>query len=121
MTILSHANKRIWISAQYISDPAILELLLAKQDLDIRIMTNNLDSNRELIRTLGSDHIVFESRLYNHDKLILSDNLLIVGSMNLSSNALDNNREIGIILTEPHHIQQAESLFTNWKRKKHSP
>lgn len=111
--ILSQAQDRIWISAQYITDQNILNILKKKKNIDIRILTNNFDSNRNLIRALGPDSIVFESSLYNHDKLLLIDNILIVGSMNLSENALDNNREIGIVLTDPSLIQQIEPLFQN--------
>jgi phosphatidylserine/phosphatidylglycerophosphate/cardiolipin synthase-like enzyme len=36
---------------------------------------------------------------YNHSKMILIDGkVLLLWSMNLSSNSLDNNREIGILL-----------------------
>ena len=110
--IVVNAQERIRISAQYITDQSILNILKRKKNLDIRILTNKFDANRNLIRALGQDAIVFETHVYNHDKLLLIDNVLIIWSMNLSENALDNNREIGIVLTDPLMIQQAESLFS---------
>ena len=111
-SVLNNATSRIRISAQYIIDKNIINILKKKRNLDIRILTNNMDSNRDLIRALGQDRIRFEdSRQYNHDKLLLIDDILIIGSMNLSDNALDNNREIGIVLTDPSFIQQIEPLF----------
>lgn len=60
---------------------------------------------------LGQKRIIFEPVLYNHDKLIIIDDIMIVTSMNLSDNAMDNNREIGIILTDPEYIKQVSHLF----------
>ncbi len=111
--ILNSATQRIWISAQYIVDPRVIGILKTKKDLDIRILTNKLDTNRNLIRDLGHEHIRFDTKLYNHDKFLLVDDILVMGSMNLSANSLDNNREIGIILTDEEFITQGEEVFEN--------
>ena len=92
-------------------DKRIINLLIKQKNLDIRIRTNNSDSNRDLIRALGQERILFEDKIYNHDKLLIVDDTLMIGSMNFSDNALDNNREIGIILTDPRYIEQVEGLF----------
>lgn len=115
---LKNAQSRIRISAQYVMDKRILNILIKQKHLDIRIRTNKMDSNRDLIRAIGQDHIIWEDKIYNHDKMLLIDDTLIIGSMNLSDNALDNNREIGIILTDPSFIQQVEPLFQNQKFEK---
>ncbi|MEQ9324311.1 MAG: phospholipase D-like domain-containing protein [Polyangiaceae bacterium] len=36
-----------------------------------------------------------------HAKLVMADRVPFVGSQNLSTNALENNREIGVVVTEP--------------------
>lgn len=112
-TLLNHAQERIWISTQYILDSAILNILKAKhhQGIDIRILSNKLESNRDLLRVLGSENIRFDTHIYNHDKLTLVDNIVLMGSMNMSDNSLDNNREIGIILTDPSIVDAVETLF----------
>ncbi len=115
--LLNNAKSRIRISAQYVIDKRVLNILIKQRNLDIRIRTNKMDSNRNLIRAIGQDHIIWEDKIYNHDKLLLIDNTLIIGSMNLSDNALDNNREIGIILTDPSFIKQVEPLFQHQKFK----
>ena len=109
--LIRNAHSRIRISAQYVIDKRIINLLKQKKNLDIRIRTNNSDSNRDLIRALGQERILFEDKIYNHDKLLIVDNTLMIGSMNLSDNALDNNREIGIILTDSSYIEQVKWLF----------
>ncbi len=112
-SLLTNAKNSIRISAQYITDENILNILREKSDLDIRIRTNNFDTNKDLIRYFGKENITFESsKIYNHDKMIVIDNkLLMIGSMNFSDNALDNNREIGIITTDQKLIAQQDQLF----------
>ncbi len=111
--LLNSAHKSIWISAQYITDERIIDILRNKSDLDIRILTNNMESNDELIRYFGKKIVQFESpKQYNHDKMLIIDNQkMLIGSMNFSQNALDNNREIGIITTDTALIRQQEKLF----------
>lgn len=109
--LLKNATSRIRISAQYVVDKSLLSLITKQRHLDLRIRTNKSDSNRDLIRAIGQDFIIWEDKIYNHDKLLVIDDLLILGSMNLSDNALDNNREIGIILTDPRYIDQVKHLF----------
>lgn len=111
--LLTSAQKSIWISAQYITDERIIDILRGKSDLDIRILTNNMESNDELVRYFGKKIVQFESpKQYNHDKMLIIDNQkMLIGSMNFSQNALDNNREIGIITTDTALIRQQEELF----------
>ncbi len=112
-SLLTSAQKSIWISAQYITDESIIRLLRNKSDLDIRILTNNMESNDELVRYFGQNVVQFESpKQYNHDKMVIVDNQkMLIGSMNFSQNALDNNREIGIIVTDQKFIDQQKKLF----------
>lgn len=109
---LRHAKHRIRISAQYVSDPTILSLLEDKKNLDIRVRTNTMDSNNKLLRQLRPEQRLMEKGIYNHDKLLVIDDIAIMGSMNLSENALDKNRELGIILTDPKLIEQLLPLRT---------
>lgn len=45
--------------------------------------------------------VTIQKKPYVHTKLIIVDQeYAIIGSMNLSANALDNNREIGIIVKD---------------------
>lgn len=106
--LLHNAQESILFSAQYITDDNIIRILQSQSHLDIRVRTNDFDSNRELLRQIGKDRVIFESsKLYNHDKLVIIDGrYMIIGSMNFSQNALDNNREIGIIITDPDLIKQ---------------
>lgn len=57
---------------------------------------------------------------YVHTKMILIDKkILLLGSMNLSANSLDNNREIWILLLDPKLIEQFLSEFrADWEKIK---
>lgn len=111
--LLNSAQKSIWISAQYITDERIVDILRKQSNLDIRILTNNMESNDELIRYFEKKIVQFESpKQYNHDKMLIIDNQkMLIGSLNFSQNALDNNREIGIILLDQSIINQQKNLF----------
>lgn len=114
-TLLESAEKSIVIQTQYIVDDEILDILHKKSEqVDMAIIVANTDDNYDLIsyfwpwiaRTLKSR--------YNHTKMILVDEkYLLLGSMNLSSNSLDKNREIWIILLDSWHV----SKFENWFKK----
>ena len=112
-TLLESAEKSIIIQTQYIVDDEILDILHKKSsEVDMAIIVADTDDNYDLIsyfwpwvaRTLKSR--------YNHTKMILVDEkYLLLGSMNLSSNSLDKNREIWIILMDTWHILEFEKWF----------
>ena len=114
-TLLESAEKSIVIQTQYIVDDEILDILHKKSEqVDMAIIVADTDDNYDLIsyfwpwiaRTLKTH--------YNHTKMILVDEkYLLLGSMNLSSNSLDKNREIWIILLDSWHV----SKFENWFKK----
>ena len=112
-TLLESAQKSIVIQTQYIVDDEILDILHKKsEEVDMAIIVADTDDNYDLIsyfwpwiaRTLKSR--------YNHTKMILVDEkYLLLGSMNLSENSLNKNREIWIILMDAWHISQFEEWF----------
>lgn len=112
-TLLLEAKKSIWISAQYITDEDIINILYNKKNIDLRILTNNMESNNKLSEKLWKNYVYFEKDWkYNHDKMIIIDNnKLLVWSINLSTNSLDHNREISIITTDKSIIKKELQLF----------
>ena len=114
-TLLESAEKSIVIQTQYIVDDEILDILRQKSsEVDMAIIVADTDDNYDLIsyfwpwiaRTLKTH--------YNHTKMILVDEkYLLLGSMNLSSNSLDKNREIWIILMDTWHVSE----FIQWFKK----
>ena len=114
--LLSNAKKSILIQTQYIVDENILEILKDKSTKldDIRFIVSDTDSNNYLVEYFGPWVARKFSKYYNHTKMILiDDEKLLLGSMNLSDTSLDKNREIWIILIDTWIITEFKELFEN--------
>lgn len=114
--LLSSANKSILIQTQYIMDENILDILKEKSDEleDMRFMVSDTDSNDFLIEYFGPWVARKFSKYYNHTKMILvDDEILLLWSMNLSDTSLDKNREIWILIIDKDIINQYKKLFEN--------
>lgn len=94
--LLNSAQESIIIQTQYITDNGIRNILKTKKNLpEFKLLVADTDDNDELIRFFGNEQARKFKRYYNHAKMILIDHkLLLLGSMNLSSTSLDENREI---------------------------
>lgn len=122
-SLLSSAQTSIRIQTQYITDPTILEILADKSSLDMQIIVADVDSNDHVLRYFGPAKVRYLHKPYVHTKMILIDGkTLLVGSMNLSANSLDANREIGLITLDTHAIDSFVTQFdrdriaSKWKR-----
>ncbi|MCF7834584.1 hypothetical protein K9M48_00815 [Candidatus Gracilibacteria bacterium] len=111
--LLNNAEESIFIQTQYITDPSIFEILKNKSNLSgFQIIVANTDDNDDLLNYFGPAKVKKLKKPYVHAKMILIDNkYLILGSMNLSQNSLDNNREIGIILIDQYLIDKFKYQF----------
>lgn len=126
--ILNSAQRSIKIHTQYITDTSILNILKSKiennQDFKMKLLVgenqdklkisvlNDLYSRFENINNWDLIYKIKTKWRYVHTKSILvDDEILIVWSMNLSSNSLDNNREFWIVLVNDNHIQKYLNFF----------
>ena len=112
-TLLESAEKSIVIQTQYIVDDEILDILHKKSEqVDMAIIVADTDDNYDLISYFWPWIARTLKTRYNHTKMILVDEkYLLLGSMNLSENSLNKNREIWIILMYTGHISQFEEWF----------
>ena len=112
-TLLESAEKSIVIQTQYIVDDEILDILRKKSsEVDMAIIVADTDDNFDLISYFWPWIARTLKNRYNHTKMILVDEeYLLLGSMNLSENSLNKNREIWIILMDTWHISQFEEWF----------
>ena len=93
--ILSDAKESIIIQTQYIADPAIMKILQSKNALDRRFIVADTSESDAAMKVFSHTILKRLKKPYNHTKMILIDHkLLLLGSMNLSANSLDKNREI---------------------------
>jgi phosphatidylserine/phosphatidylglycerophosphate/cardiolipin synthase-like enzyme len=94
--MLSGAKESIVIQTQYILDPAILQILRQQSTkVELHIIVADTLDNTALVQYFGPAVARKLTSHYNHTKMIVVDGkYLLLGSMNLSDNSLDNNREI---------------------------
>jgi phosphatidylserine/phosphatidylglycerophosphate/cardiolipin synthase-like enzyme len=118
--MLNKAKESILIETQYITDPNIFEILKSKSILSwFQIIVADTDDNDNLLNYFWPAKVKNLKKPYVHAKMILIDNkYLILGSMNLSQNSLDKNREIWIILIDQILIGKFESQFRrDWRNQ----
>ncbi len=116
--LISSSKESIVISAQYIQDDSIIELLNQKaKEIDLQVLVWfwqdewRLDSLPEWTIKILPDP-------YLHTKnIMIDDTLLIHGSMNLSENSLDNNREIGIVISDDKVLRDFSRQFDKDREK----
>ena len=112
-TLLESAKESILIQTQYIVDERILNIL--KKEIgtkNIRLIVSDTDMNDKLLNYFWPAISRKFDKYYNHTKMILVDEkILLLGSMNLSDNSLDNNREIGILIIDQELIKKYKELF----------
>ena len=116
--ILQKAENKIDIEIEIINDRKIIEFLSNKaKSVKIRLIAPSVDqipSNKEalLILTRSGVEVRTLESPYLHAKLILiDDSLAYTGSINLSSQSMDNNRELGIIISEAGMLTDLNDYF----------
>ena len=83
-----------------------------KDALDIRINLPKDEKNTSKPSSTLSNSIKLLSSPRIHSKALLIDRrFLVISSINLSSNSMDNNREIGIIVTDTKLINKFIQQF----------
>jgi len=102
MHMLRQAKTSIRMYQQYVSDTWIRQSIVSNTDRDIRILLPDTTTNKDTQDYLWPYIVHLLKKPYIHSKTILiDDTYLLIWSMNMSQNSLDNNREIWIIVTDP--------------------
>jgi phosphatidylserine/phosphatidylglycerophosphate/cardiolipin synthase-like enzyme len=94
--LLKNAKTSIIIQTQYINDPAIIDVLSHQQKKvkEMKLLVADIATN-DMVQSYLPDYAKKFPKPYLHAKMILIDHkLLLLGSMNLSANSLDKNREV---------------------------
>lgn len=108
--LLSNAEQSIKIQTQSLQDDNLIKIL-EQSDVEKQIILSDNSYNEDLIDVFWED-LKIQKEPYLHWKTILIDNkYLLIWSMNLTSNSLDNNREISIIVTDKDLIDKYLNNF----------
>lgn len=125
IALLQSARRSLDIQTEVMSDNEVIETLIAKvrQGIKVRVIMSppEADSTTEAgLARLSRAGV--EVRLvrtpYIHAKLVIVDGVRgWIGSVNFSSNSLDNNRELGILLRDAPIIRTLSATFErDWGR-----
>lgn len=122
-TLVSSAKSSLDIEMEVIEDPKTIVLFsnLAKK-IKIRMVVptvSQINSNKKALNDLKAAGVSIKtlSSPYIHTKLIVADNKkAYVGSVNLTTQSMDQNREVGIILVQPQTITSFSKTFnSDWE------
>lgn len=115
--LISGATSSIMIQNQYIEDPTLVQLLHTKKHLSMQLIAADNEFAPDMITKFSGQFKVLTSP-YPHAKMMLiDDQYLLVSSINFSTNSIDRNREIGIIITNRDAIEYFKHTFTQDRAK----
>ncbi len=124
-TLIDSAHSTLLIEAEEMNDSAIEQALAnaAQHGVQVKVIlptANNSsgDSNSQGIATIkrGGVQVREDPQLYMHAKIIIVDSkIAFVGSENISAQSLDQNRELGIIVSDSSVLNKLQKTFqSDW-------
>lgn len=123
MQLITNAQQSLSIEMEAIDDPQIIALLIQKApSVKISLILpsfSQMAANKKVAQKLSNAGVVIKtmSSPYIHAKLIIADvRKAYVGSINLTTQSMDNNREVGVLITEQDIVQNLSSDFAaDWE------
>jgi phosphatidylserine/phosphatidylglycerophosphate/cardiolipin synthase-like enzyme len=123
--LMEQARQELLVGVEVISDPEVLALLVAKRKagVDVRVLVGGVKkvpANVPAFAYLAQNGVPVrsQSRPYLHAKFAIADHAVAyIGSINLSTNSLDENRELGLILDEHAAIHTLRDVWlADWQK-----
>lgn len=128
LELIGSARRSLDVYAEVIRDPEFVDALAAaaRRGVDVRIVMSRGDERQsETLRGLMADGVGVRlvSDIYIHAKVFLVDSTsAFVGSQNMTSTSIDQNREIGIVIDDPAGIARiARAFAADWRIGKELP
>lgn len=119
--LITTSQKELDIETEVINDVKIVSELCDKgKTVPVRIVVADISAVAENARQLSTlQHCGVQTKTlrkpYIHAKLILSDAKAYVGSVNLTTQSMDENREVGIVITQPDILSSLSQDFeSDW-------
>ncbi len=118
VALVTGATKSLDAETEDIDDDQLISAFCDRAKIiTVRLLTptlSQLSSNKNSLTKLSSCGVEVKtiSSPYMHAKMLVSDNTkAYIGSINFSTQSMDQNRELGIILTVPDDIETLENTF----------
>jgi cardiolipin synthase len=124
-SLIASAQKSLLVTGEEMQDSGIEHDLVAAAQRGVQVQvilpapsSSSSDSNASGIATIkqGGVSVREDSHLYMHAKMMIIDGkTAFVGSENISSQSLDKNRELGLVIADGKVIQTLQQTFqTDW-------
>jgi cardiolipin synthase len=116
LSLIDSAQTSIDVYAEVLRDPALLQALeaAAQRGVTVRVLISpsaSFDAEQASLGEAGVQVRLLRS-LYVHAKMILvDDQRAFIGSQNISTTSLDQNRELGIIVSDPVSLARVSRVF----------
>lgn len=128
--VMKSAKKELFIAVEVAADPAVTELIRQKSAEGVRVRAllgdhNKVASNWETAQTwrAAGAQVRFQATPFLHAKTVVADGRsMYIGSTNLTSNSMDNNRELGLAIGTPEIVKVvAQTNELDWNHGNESP
>jgi phosphatidylserine/phosphatidylglycerophosphate/cardiolipin synthase-like enzyme len=121
LALIASAEATLEIESMQFGDPAVRAAVKARAlaGVSVRVMiadANWISANTYAAQYLTEIGVPVKWMPHVHTKVIVADGeRAYLGSENLSTNSLDNNREVGLIVTDPSSIAPIATTFeSDW-------
>ena len=121
VSLINNAHKSLLIEGEEMNDSGIENALTnaAKRGVQVQVILpkpsgSSSDSNKQGIDQIsqGGVRVEEDPHLYMHAKIIVQDgHLAFVGSENISTQSLDQNRELGILVSDTNVLNTLQQAF----------
>ncbi|MFI5268406.1 MAG: phosphatidylserine/phosphatidylglycerophosphate/cardiolipin synthase family protein [Chloroflexota bacterium] len=120
LALIGQAGRQLDVESEEVQDAGLEQALIdaAKRGVSVRVVLSPAqsgpDANAKGVQRLRSGGVQVHAmrKPYVHAKIFVADSqAAFVGSENISSQSLDGNRELGLILSQPGAVARMESTF----------
>ena len=116
LDLIGSAKETLLVHSMQFGDPEIRAAVAARKaaGVDVRVLLADpswIDANASAGTFLAEHGIPVRWRKHLHVKSIVADGRAYVGSINLSKNSITNNREVGVVMTEPANVALERATF----------
>jgi phosphatidylserine/phosphatidylglycerophosphate/cardiolipin synthase-like enzyme len=122
LAFIAGAQKTLDLGVMYMTDPDAVAAVKARAAAGVAVRVLLADpawiaGNAQTAADLGAAKIPvkYMKALELHAKLVVADGAVFIGSENLSTNSLTNNREVGVLSNDPSVVAGAKAqLEDDW-------
>lgn len=123
-SLIKNATKSLDIEMEVVNDPQIISLLTSQaKAVSIHLVVPSLSqmsANKKTLEKLQQAGVLVKllSSPYPHAKLMVADTQkAYIGSINLTTQSMDENREVGILLSQQDIVNNVEEDFSqDWDK-----